>query len=37
MMIWDRKNKQQSFCKQPLEWWISAIALNLYTRIFGFE
>jgi len=36
-MIWDRKHKQWSFCKQPVEWWIYATPFNSYTRKFGFE
>ena len=36
-MIWDRKHKQWSFCKQPGEWRIYATSFNSYTRKFGFE
>jgi len=36
-MILDTKHKQQSFCKQPAEWWIYATPFNSYTRKFGFE
>ena len=36
-MIWDRKHKQQSFCKQPIEWWIYATPFNSYTRKVDFE
>jgi len=35
-MIWDRKHKQQSFCKQAVEWWIYAAPFNSYIRKFGF-
>jgi len=36
-MIWNRKQKQQTTCKQPLEWWIYATPFNSYTRKIGFE
>jgi len=36
-MILDTKHKQQSFCKQPGEWWIYATPFDSYTRKFGFE
>jgi len=36
-MIWNRKQKQYSICKQPLEWWIYVTLFNSYTRKIGFE
>jgi len=36
-MIWDRKHKQLSFCKQPVEWRIYASPFNSYTPKFCFE
>jgi len=36
-MIRNRKRKQQSICKQPLECWIYDTPFNSYTRKFGFE
>jgi len=35
-MIRNRKQNQQSICKQPLEWWIYATPFNSYTRKFDF-
>jgi len=37
IMIWNIKQKQQSICKQPLEWWIYATPFNSHTRKIGVE